>query len=110
MLEINNKIKAENPVSMQERHRAIQDWPGQRPPRGYVDLMVRHICIPTLLGDADRGVQPFTASPLALGRMYLCKPTNSTSTGRIEITEPAATRRQSREKLLASCWSPKGRV
>ena len=57
-----------------------------------------------------RPLQPFTASPLALGRMYRCKPMNKASTGRIDTTAPAATRRQSSEKLLASCCKPRGRV
>lgn len=53
---------------------------------------------------------PFTASPLAFGRMKRCKSTNKTRTGRIDTTDPAATIRQSNEKLLDNCCRPKGSV
>ena len=59
---------------------------------------------------APRPLHPFTASPLALGRMKRCSNTNKTNTGRIETTEPAATIRQSSEKLLESCCRPRGKV
>ena len=59
---------------------------------------------------APRRLHPFTASPLALGRMKRCNSTNKTNTGRIDTTEPAATIRQSNEKLLESCCNPRGKV
>jgi hypothetical protein len=42
--------------------------------------------------------------------MYFCKNKNNTNTGVIEITEPAATNRQSKENVPANLATPNGRV
>jgi len=53
---------------------------------------------------------PLTPAAASVGTMYFCNTKNSPKTGMIEIIEPAATKRQSKENVPAKLATPKGKV
>ena len=63
-----------------------------------------------LMGKVLRINYPFTPILASVGMIYRCKNTNTINIGKIEIAEPAATKRQSSEKALARLAIPRGSV
>ncbi len=53
---------------------------------------------------------PLTPLPASVGTIYRCKNKNNSKIGAMEITEPAAIKRQSKENVPARLATPKGSV